>query len=297
MVYIDDGQLVVHPTKVDCVLRALDRRLGEAGASRGSKALGHKVKSSVKAYIPDGEAEACRGWCTDYIVDTCEVVSSAEAASKVLGVEPDGKFSQQFEEVMARVVRLHADIGEIRDAGVEMVLKTQCVGVSKVMHILRASGDRLGSDELGKWDKYMRDSLGRTLNGELRRLLVEAGGQRLPAGRPQLEDGLGIWPLFAFLASRVASRPAVESLLGSVVDAGMGNLETLLEVYDARTTEALERAVSSLPDDLAVNFRGMVDDAAAAAITRWRLLSMPEDDVEGGASGAGCASPGSISGG
>ena len=47
--YIDDGQLVVRPTKVDSVLRALDRRLEEAGASRGSKALGHKVKSSVKA--------------------------------------------------------------------------------------------------------------------------------------------------------------------------------------------------------------------------------------------------------
>ena len=115
--YIDDGQLVVHPTKVDYVLRALDRRLGEAGASRGSKALGHKVKSSVKAYIPDGEEEACRGWCTDYIVDTCEVISSAEAASKVLGVEPDSKLSQQFEEVMAKVVRLHAIIEEIRDAG------------------------------------------------------------------------------------------------------------------------------------------------------------------------------------
>ena len=83
----------------------------------------------------------------------------------------------------------------------------------------------------------------------------------------------------------MASRPAVESLLGSVVDAGMGNLETLLEVYDAQTTEALEQAVSSLPGDLAVNFRGMVDDAAAAAITRWRLLTMPEEDEEGGRAG------------
>ena len=49
----------------------------------------------------------------------------------------------------------------------ETVLKTECVGVSKVVHILRAAGDRLSSDELRKWDKHMRDSLGRTLNGEL----------------------------------------------------------------------------------------------------------------------------------
>ena len=60
--YIDDGQLAVHPTKVDCILRALDRRLERAGASWGSKALGHKVKNSVKAYIPEDEVEACRGW-------------------------------------------------------------------------------------------------------------------------------------------------------------------------------------------------------------------------------------------
>ena len=72
----------------------------------------------------------------------------------------------------------------------------------------------------------------------------------------------------AFLASRVASRPAVESLLGSVVEAGMGNSEMLLEAYDARTTEALERAASSLPGDLALKFRGMVNEAAAAAIIR-----------------------------
>ena len=73
------------PRKWTVFFGRLDRRLEEAGASRGSKALGHKVKSSVKAYIPDGEAEACRGWCTDHIVDTCEVISSAEAARKVAG--------------------------------------------------------------------------------------------------------------------------------------------------------------------------------------------------------------------
>ena len=45
----------------------------------------------------------------------------------------------------------------------------------------------------------------------------------------------------------------------------MGNLEMLLETYDARTTEALERAASSLLDDLALDCRGMVDDGASAA--------------------------------
>ena len=104
----------------------------------------------------------------------------------------------------------------------------------------------------------MRDSMGRMLNAEL-----DDHSWRLDLALP------------AFLASRVASRPAVESLLG------MGNLEMLLEAYDARTTEALEGAVSSLPGDLALDFRDMVNDAAAAATTRWRLLTMPGDDTEG----------------
>ena len=52
-----------YPTKVDCILRSLDRRLEEAGASWVSKALSQKVKSSVKAYIREDEVEACRGQC------------------------------------------------------------------------------------------------------------------------------------------------------------------------------------------------------------------------------------------
>ena len=34
---------------------------------------------------------------------------------------------------------LHVNIEGIRDAGVETVLKTECVGVSKLVHILRAA--------------------------------------------------------------------------------------------------------------------------------------------------------------
>ena len=71
--YIDDGQLVMHPTKVDCVLRALDRRLEEAGASRASKVLGHKVKSSAKAPIQEDEVGS--------MLDTCELTSPEAAAS------------------------------------------------------------------------------------------------------------------------------------------------------------------------------------------------------------------------
>ena len=42
------------------------------------------------------------------------------------------------------------NIEGIRDAGLEAVLRTECVGVSNVVHILRAAVDRLSSDEFGK---------------------------------------------------------------------------------------------------------------------------------------------------
>ena len=176
---------------------------------------------------------------------------------------------------MAKVVELHKSIEGIRDAGVETVLKTECVGVSKVVHIKRAAGDRLSSDDLGKWDKHMRDSLDRTLNGELddqsRKQAVDGFKQEGLSWRTGSDTALP-----AFLASRVASRPAV----GSVAEAGMGNLEAMMETYDARTTVALERAVSSLPDDLALNFRGMVDDGASAASARWRTLTRAGEDMQ-----------------
>ena len=117
---------------------------------------------------------------------------SAEAASKVLGVEPDSKLSRQFAELMAKVVELHksieGDTRRWRGDGPEDRVR----GGGKVVHILRAAWDRLSSDELGKWDKHMRDSLGRTLNGELDDYLWRQAVDGFQAGGPQLEDGSGL---------------------------------------------------------------------------------------------------------
>ena len=64
------------------------------------------MKSSVEVYIPGAEVEACRGWDTPYVKDTCEVISPEALASKVL---------------LGGVVSLH---------------NTESVGISKVVHIL-----------------------------------------------------------------------------------------------------------------------------------------------------------------
>ena len=68
----------------ECELYSSGAGSTTGGLSRARR-LWVTVKSSVKAYIPEDEVEACRGWCTDHIVDPCEVISD-EAASKVLGV-------------------------------------------------------------------------------------------------------------------------------------------------------------------------------------------------------------------
>ena len=94
------------------------------------------MKSRVKVYILEEAVEACRGWNTPCVEDVCEVISP-EAASKVLGVVAEGQLSEQFEKAMGGVVFLHKSVEESRDAAVEA------------------------------WDKNIRESLGRTLNGEL----------------------------------------------------------------------------------------------------------------------------------
>ena len=60
---------------------------------------------------------------------------------------------------------------------------------------------------------------------------MEEGGGWFQAGEPQLEDGSGLGPPCVLGFSRVASRPAVEALLSSVVEADMGSLEVLLEPF------------------------------------------------------------------
>ena len=127
-----------------------------------------------------------------------------------------------------------------------------------MVHILTASGDRLGNDELGKWDKHMRDSLGRTLNGELDDHAC-SNREASAGGLVWTWPSLRFWRLAWLLDLLWSLSWAVWSRRAWAI------LEMLLEAYDARTADALERAASSLPGDLTLKFRGMVNDAAAAA--------------------------------
>ena len=98
------------------------------------------------------------------------------------------------------VVALHKSIEEFRDAGVELVLKTECVWIKKTVHILRAAGDRLAGAELGNWDKNMRASLSRSLSGSSAATsggkLWMAVGRAVSVGERWLpRPSLHSWPL------------------------------------------------------------------------------------------------------
>jgi hypothetical protein len=279
--FVDDGQMFVYPTRVDETLRALDARLHAAGASRGSRALGHKIKSTVRAYIPENYAEECRGWDTEYVRDTCTVLSDSDPRSKVLGVVLGPGVVDQFGSVMEKVVGLHKDIEGIQDSAVEVVLKSECAGISKAVHILRAAGDLVSSSDLQKWDQAMKVSLGRSLNGEIEDHSWRQAAGGFDAGGLNWKSASDL-ALPAFLASRIAARPAVRTLFQSIETAGFGDgaLCMLLEAYDVRTRAAESALAATLPEDLAQRIKDIAIEGAEDADRRWKKFVQAGDDEQ-----------------
>ena len=277
--YVDDGQIFVHPKHVDKILKALDVRLEAAGASRGSRAAGQKIKSTVRVYIPEGLMEECRGWDTEYVRDTCAVLTDSDPRTKALGVVLGEGVVNQFNEVMDKVIDLHKDIEEVQDAAVEIVLKSECAGISKAVHILRAAGDLVSSGALGKWDKAMQTSLGRSLNGEVEDLAWKQATVGFDAGGLNWKSA-GDLALPAFLASRTAARPAVRTLFQSMETAGLGEAASLLEAFDARTRAAEAKLAAALPADLAQQLNNITKEGAGDAIRRWNSFAGTGDGSE-----------------
>ena len=100
--------------------------------------------------------------------DTCKILD-AHSDSKVLGVVLGTTPSRtaHFEAALSRAQALHEAIDLVGDAAVEVVLKSECAGVSKVLHILRATGDLLPTAALSSVDESLRVSLGSSLGGDV----------------------------------------------------------------------------------------------------------------------------------
>ena len=126
------------------------------------------MKTTIRCWILLGHEVACEGWDTPYVRDTCKVQASTDNP-KVLGVVlgSAGGRTAHFESALARAQALHKAIDSVNDPAVEVVLKSECAGVSKVMHILRATGDLVAPAELSSIDERLRVSLGTSLSGDI----------------------------------------------------------------------------------------------------------------------------------
>ena len=97
-------------------------------------------------------------------------------------------------------------------------MKSECASICKLVHLLRALGDRLTPDELSGWDKQMRLSLGRSLNGELEDTAWKQAMGSFSLGSLGWRSASDV-ALPTFLSSRVAARPAVHLLFNSLAGA------------------------------------------------------------------------------
>jgi hypothetical protein len=235
----------------------------------------------VRAYIPEVYAEECLGWDTEYVRDTCAVLSDSDPRSKVLGVVLGPGVVDQFSGVMEKVVGLHKDIEGIQDSAVEVVLKSECAGISKAVHILRAAGDLVSASDLQKWDQAMKVSLGRSLNGEIEDHSWRQAAGGFDAGGLNWKSASDL-ALPAFLASRIAARPAVKTLFQSIESAGLGegSLDLLLGAYDARTQAAESALAATLPEDLAQRVKDIAKEGAVDAGRRWKLFVQTDNDEQ-----------------
>ena len=295
--FIDDGQLCCRPWLLDRILRAIDRRLAEMGATRGNMSNNDNIKSTVWLFAKPEDANAINGWDTDYIRDTCKIRVDGEA-SKYLGgtLGSREQIGANFAGVVTKTGDLHDSIGEIDDPATQMVLRGSCADVNKVVYLLRLNGDKMNKSELDELGVIQRSGVAHTLSGDIGDL---AWSQ---ATNAQKRAGLGLrsateLALPAFVASRTASRAGVHHLLQRLEDAGLATVDNLMRAYDQRTKEAVQRLGDQYHDQPALvqKFQQILERGDASSQQWWSAARAGEDSTESplarGRAGAELLSP------
>lgn len=84
--FVDDGQPFAHPLLVDTILKAIDRRLEQAGAIRGRKSTHGTVNSMFRVFVSLGEESTIMGWDTEYSRNTCNILGKEDPCTILGGV-------------------------------------------------------------------------------------------------------------------------------------------------------------------------------------------------------------------
>ena len=87
-----------------------------------------------------------------------------------------------------------------------------------------------------------------------------------------------------FVASRYSSRAHVKEMLSHVADAGLGDVEAMMQVYDQRTLTAACRLISNLPSDTGRSIIDKLDEMWDVAEEAWVALFDENADSEPSAS-------------
>ena len=80
---------------------------------------------------------------------------------------PASSQSDHFCKLVEKASTIHQAIDGVSDPAVELILKRKCADVGKVMFTLRASGDSLDEAHLQQYDNLLRESVGRSLSGDV----------------------------------------------------------------------------------------------------------------------------------
>ena len=140
--------------------------------------------------------------------------------------------------ICARVSEQRAMVATVDHAATELVLTRSCADVAKLSYWLRCYGGVLGGGTADRFDRELRAALCGTLGGDISDTAWWQAGPGVDQG------GLGLRPaaevaLPASIASRLASRPAVEHTCGHMQEGALGAADALLRVYDACADAAI----------------------------------------------------------
>ena len=82
----------------------------------------------------------------------------------------------------------------------------------------------------------------------------------------------------AFIASRLASRPAVYIMAQHMEAAGLATAAQVMRAYNQRTMDAVHRFKDALPPEIGANIDGYITQASADMVTIWESILNPQGD-------------------
>ena len=286
--YIDDGQVFCQPQLFDQWLRALDLAIATFGATRGT-ITDDNIKSSCRLLCPRSRRHEFTGWDTEYVRATTKVLDS-DAAATALGAMfgPLSATQEAAAECVKRTNTLREAICGIGHAATELILTRQCADVSKLIYHMRVNGDRLDASILSTFDGGLRVAVESTLGGEM----PDMSWWQATCGVKHA--GLGLrttqsTALAAFVASRIASRPLVRTMVEQYAAATGASADNIMVAYDRRSEDALVTLVSSLPPESGGKLIEELDVHASECALAWTAIIEGEEDpadVSGQASAA-----------